>query len=39
MINTRRYLIGLFSEFERLGYSEDQIVAALYDYYENEMVT
>ena len=38
MIDARRYLAGLFAEFERMGYSEDQIAAALYDFYEKEMV-
>ena len=37
MIDPKRYLTHLFIEFERLGYSEDQIVSALYDYYEREL--
>jgi hypothetical protein len=36
MIDAKRYLTHMFLEFERLGYSQDQIVAALYDYYERE---
>jgi hypothetical protein len=39
MIDTKRYLEHLFMEFERLGYSQDQIAEALYDYYQQEMVT
>ena len=39
MIDAKRYLAHMFMEFERLGYSDDQIVEALYDYYQQEMVT
>ena len=39
MVDTKKYLAHMFMEFERLGYSEEQIVAALYDYYQQEMVT
>jgi len=39
MIDTKKYLTHLFSEFERKGYNEDQIVAALYDYYQKEMAS
>lgn len=39
MIDPKKYLTHLFVEFERKGYNEDQIVAALYDYYQNEMVS
>ncbi len=37
MIDAKRYLTHMFLEFERLGYSQDQITAALYDYYEREV--
>lgn len=37
MINAKRYLQSLFFEFERIGYSDDQIVAALYDYYDKTL--
>lgn len=35
MIDAKKYLTHLFMEFERMGYSDDQIVSALYDYYES----
>ena len=34
MINTKRYLDTLFYEFERMGYNENQITQALYDFYD-----
>ena len=39
MNNTKKYLEGLFFEFERMGYSGNQVVEALYDYYNNELKT
>lgn len=39
MIDTKEYLVRMFSDFERMGYTEEQIVAALYDYYKSEMIT
>ena len=37
MVDSRMYLEKLFFEFERLGYTEAQITAALYDYYQSEI--
>lgn len=31
--STKEHLNRLFNNFERMGYSENQIVEALYDYY------
>ena len=38
MMDAKEYLARLFTEFEKIGYSDEQIVAALYDYYEKEMM-